>query len=281
MSPDHCAPAADDSGDARRLLAVATNVTATASELVRSHTPQTVTSKGDRDVTSNVDLAVEKLVRDLLRKHTPNAGFLGEEEGGGRPGEGLHWVLDPIDGTVNLVHGVPLCAISLSLVHHGKVEAAIIDLPFLDSRYTALRGQGAYANNGRLHVSATTNLDAALVSIDQYTFGEGGQEKNYARHCLIENLYPHVQRIRMLGTSAIDLAWTAQGRLDACIMLGNKPWDTSAGILIAEEAGARILDLDGSEHSADSAATIAVTPTLEHDLMSIVRATLVNRHVTD
>lgn len=281
MSSDDHAPAADDSDDARRLLAVAATVTATASELVRSHIPQTVTWKGDRDVTSNVDLAVEKLVRDLLRKHTPNAGFLGEEEGGGRPGEGLHWVLDPIDGTVNLVHGVPLCAISLSLVHNGKVEAAVIELPFLDSRYTALRGRGAYANNGRLHVSATTNLDAALVSIDQYTFGEDSQQKNYARHCLIENLYPYVQRIRMLGTSAIDLAWTAQGRLDACIMLGNKPWDTSAGTLIAEEAGARVLDLDGSEHSADSAATIAVTPTLEHDLMSIVRATLANRNVTD
>lgn len=249
------------------------NVTATASKLVRSHTPQTVTWKGDRDVTSDVDFTVEKLVRDLLHKHTPDAGFLGEE-GGGSPGDGLYWVLDPIDGTVNLVHGVPLCAISLSLVQDGEVVAAVIDLPFLNTQYTALRGQGSYANNEKLHASVTTNLDAALVSIDQYTFGEDGQRKNYARHRLISNLFPHVQRIRMLGTSAIDLAWTAQGRLDACIMLGNKPWDTSAGILIAQEAGARVLDLDGSEHSTNSSATVAVTPTLEHKLMSIVTTTL-------
>ncbi len=281
MLSDDCSIAIDDSNDARRLLAIATKVTATASELVRSHTPQTISWKGDRDVTSNVDLAVEKLVRDLLHKYTPNAGFLGEEEGGARPGDGLHWVLDPIDGTVNLVHGVPLCAISLSLVQDGEAVAAVIDLPFLNIQYTALRGQGSYANNGKLRVSATTSLDAALVSIDQYTFGEDGQRKNYARHRLIRNLFPHVQRIRMLGTSAIDLAWTAQGRLDACIMLGNKPWDTSAGILIAQEAGARVLDLDGSEHSTDSSATIAVTPTLEHNLMSIVTATLADSHEMD
>ena len=78
----------------------------------------------------------------------------------------------------------------------------------------------------------------------------------------------------MFGTSAIELAWMAQGRLDACVMLGNKPWDTSAGGLIAQEAGARVIDLDGSDHSPDSAATIAVTPALEHDLMSVVQSAL-------
>ena len=227
MPSDDGARAVDDSGEARQLLAVATNVIGTASRLVRSHTPQTVSWKGDRDVTTDVDFAVEKLVRDLLHKHTPNAGFLGEEEGGGIPGEGLHWVLDPIDGTVNLVHDAPLCAISLSLVRDGEVVAAVIELPFLNTQYTALLGQGSYANDRKLHVSATTNLDAALVSVDQYTFGEAGKRKNNARHRLISNLFPHVQRIRMLGTSAIDLAWTAQGRLERVSC-----WGTSLGIQV-------------------------------------------------
>jgi len=267
--------------DARQLLAIAQNVTATASKLVRSRTPHTLTWKGDRDVTSDVDYAVEKLIRDLLHKHTPSAGFLGEEEGGGDPGKGLHWVFDPIDGTVNFIHGVPLCAVSLSLIHNGEAFAAVIDLPFLDTQYSALRGHGSYANNERLRVSATPELDAALVSIDQYTFGEDAQRKNHARHRLVKHLSSHVQRLRMLGTSAIDLAWTAQGRLDACIMLGNKPWDTSAGVLIAQEAGARVLDLDGSAHSTESSATIAVNPALEYDLMSVVRRALGDGILTD
>ncbi|MGH4022051.1 MAG: inositol monophosphatase family protein, partial [Pseudonocardiaceae bacterium] len=147
----------------------------------------------------------------------------------------------PIDGTVNYLHGAPLYAIFLSLVRNEVALAAVIDLPFLGTQYSALRSHGSYANNERLHVSARQKLDAALVSIDQYTFGENAQRKNNVRHSLTKHLASHVQRIRMLGTSAIDLAWTAQGRLDACIMLGNKPWDTSAGVLIAREAGARVL----------------------------------------
>lgn len=266
--------------DAQRLLAIAKNAAAVASELVRYRRPTSVTWKGDRDVTSDVDLTVEKVVRDLLRSHTPGAGFLGEEEGD-RPGDGLHWVLDPIDGTVNFLHGVPLCAISLSLVHDGVVLAGVIDLPFLAAQYSALRGQGSYANATRIQVSPTRELDAALVSIDQYNFGQDAERKNHMRQHLTKHLAAHVQRVRMLGTSAIELVWTAQGRLDACIMLGNKPWDTSAGVLIAQEAGARVLDLDGSDHTALSSATIAVTPTLEHDLMAIVRAALAETILTD
>ncbi|MDQ3153298.1 MAG: inositol monophosphatase [Actinomycetota bacterium] len=270
----------DTHSDAQHLLAIAKDAAAVASELVRSRRPITVTWKGDRDVTSDVDLTVEKAVRDFLRAHTPTAGFLGEEEGG-HPGDGLHWVLDPIDGTVNFLHGVPLCAISLSLVYNGIVLAGVIDLPFLAAQYSAVRGQGSYANATRLQVSPTRRLDAALVSIDQYAFGEDAERKNDMRHQLTKHLAAHVQRVRVLGTSAIELVWTAQGRFDACIMLGNKPWDTSAGVLIAQEAGARVLDLDGSDHTALSSATIAVTPALEHDLMFIVRAALAETTLTD
>jgi myo-inositol-1(or 4)-monophosphatase len=104
-------------------------------------------------------------------------------------------------------------------------------------------------------------LADVLISIDQYAFGEDAERKNRLR--LTERLAHDAQRVRMLGASAIDLAWTAEGRLDACIMLGNKPWDTSAGVLIAREAGARMLDHDGSEHSQHSDSTIAVAPALE------------------
>jgi myo-inositol-1(or 4)-monophosphatase len=219
---------------------------------------------------------VERFVRDFLHNKTPEIAFLGEEEGGQPAGRGLLCMLDPIDGTVNFLHGFPLCAVSLSLCDATTVVAAVIDLPFIGSQYTALLGQGAYADGKRLRVSQTSTLADALISIDQYAFGDDAERKNRQRLRLTERLAHDAQRVRMLGASAIDLAWTAEGRLDACIMLGNKPWDTSAGVLIAREAGARVLDHDGSEHSDQSRSTIAVTPALEVGLMEAVRATLVD-----
>jgi myo-inositol-1(or 4)-monophosphatase len=230
--------------------------------------------RGDRDPASEVDLAVERFVRDFLHNKTPEIEFLGEEEGGYPTGDGLLWLLDPIDGTVNFLHGLPLCAVSLSLCDANTVVVAVVDLPFIGSQYTALLGQGAYADGKRLRISQTSMLADALVSIDQFAFGDDAERKNRWRLRLTERLAHDAQRVRMLGASAIDLAWTAEGRLDACIMLGNKPWDTSAGVLIAREAGARVLDHDGSEHSHQSLCTIAVTPTLEAELMAAVQAAL-------
>jgi len=260
--------------DGRHFLEVARHAVTEASELIRTHAPGKLTEKGDRDPTSEVDLAVERFVRDFLHSKTPEAEFLGEEGGGHPTGSGLLWVLDPIDGTVNFLHGVPLCAVSLSLCEGNTVVAAVIDLPFIGTQYTALLGHGAYAGNRRLRVSQTSTLANALISIDQYTFGDDAARKNRLRLRLTECLAQSAQRVRMLGASAIDLAWTAEGRLDACIMLGNKPWDTSAGVLIAREAGARVLDHHGSEHSQQSTSTIAVAPTLEGELMAAVRAAL-------
>jgi myo-inositol-1(or 4)-monophosphatase len=260
--------------DQRHYLAVARRAAGEAAELVRTHAPGRLTEKGDRDPASEVDLAVERFVRDFLHNKTPEIRFLGEEEGGHPTGHGLLWMLDPIDGTVNFLHGFPLCAVSLSLFDADTVVAAVIDLPFIGTQYTAILGQGAYADDRRLRVSQTSTLANALISIDQYAFGDDAERKNRLRLRLTERLAHDAQRVRMLGASAIDLAWTAEGRLDACIMLGNKPWDTSAGVLIAREAGARVLDQDGSEHSPQSLFTIAVTPTLEADLMAAVQATL-------
>jgi myo-inositol-1(or 4)-monophosphatase len=260
--------------DQRHYLGIARRAAAEAAEIIRTHAPGRLTEKGDRDPASEVDVAIERFVRDFLHNKTPEVGFLGEEEGGDSSSHELLWLLDPIDGTVNFLHGFPLCAVSLSLRDKNAIVAAVIDLPFLGSQYTALLGQGAYADGKRLRVSETSALADALISIDQYAFGEDAERKNRLRLRLTERLAHDAQRVRMLGASAIDLAWTAEGRLDACIMLGNKPWDTSAGVLIAREAGARVLDDDGSQHSQQSRSTIAVTPGLEAELMAAIHAAL-------
>ncbi len=255
------------------LLPVALHAADIASGLIRTRRPALVTEKSDRDLVSDVDLAIERAVRGYLHEATPGTGFLGEEEGqSGDPGTGWLWTLDPIDGTANYAHGLPLCAISLALLHDGRPVLAVIDAPFLGERYHAVEGHGAYAGQRPLKASTTTRLRDAVVAIGDYATGDGADRKNELRLAATIQLTPRVHRIRMLGTAAVDLAWVADGRLDASVTLGNKPWDTAAGVLLAREAGATVTDANGNPHDLHSAATIAATPQLISQLIPLIQA---------
>ncbi|WP_017595307.1 inositol monophosphatase family protein [Nocardiopsis potens] len=244
------------------LLPLAREAVARARRIVRSRVPAAVTAKGDRDLVTDVDLAVEEEVRSFLARETPEIGLLGEEHGLSGAADGPRWVLDPIDGTANFARGIPLCAVSLGLLTGGRSVLAVIDHPFLGVVYTAVQGGGAHAGGEPIRVSAETDPARAAVAIGDFARGEGAAERNRVRLALMERLGGRVQRLRMFGAAAVDLAWTASGRIDAAVILANLPWDTSAGALLVREAGGLVLDADGSEHTADSAATIAVAPGL-------------------
>jgi myo-inositol-1(or 4)-monophosphatase len=259
--------------DPGSLLPVAFRAVTTASETIRTHPLSTLTEKSDRDLVSDVDLAVERAVRAHLETETPAIGFLGEEEGRtGTPGAEWTWTLDPIDGTSNFAHGIPLCAVSLALLHHGHPVLGVIEAPFLGERYHAIEGQGAYLGTRRLAASNVTELRDAIVAIGDYAVGKDADRENQLRLAATLQLVPRVHRIRMLGTAALDLAWVAAGRLDASITLGNKPWDTAAGVIIAREAGAVVTDKDGSPHDFNSAATIAASSPLISQLIPLLQA---------
>jgi myo-inositol-1(or 4)-monophosphatase len=221
-----------------------------------------------------VDLAIERQVRAHLAEATPDIGFLGEEEGqtGGQAG-GWLWTLDPIDGTSNFAHGIPLCATSLALLHDGRPVLGVINAPFLGLSYHALDGHGAHASEHRMSASGTDRLKDAVVAVGDYATGPRADHKNQQRLALTIQLAPRVHRVRMIGSAALDLAWVAEGRLDAAIMLVNKPWDTAAGVLLAREAGAAVVDIDGSPHRFDSTATIAGPAALISQLLPLIQAT--------
>lgn len=242
------------------MLPIAVGAIEIARDLITGSVAGIVTAKGDRDMVSELDFAVERTVRTFLAEGTPAVGFLGEEEGVTGPEGDLHWVLDPIDGTANLLHGLPLCAVSLALVDAKRPVLGVIDLPFLGERYTAVDGQGAYAGGVPIRTSDTGSLTDAVVSLGDYAVGDGAESKNRARLAVTELLAGRAQRVRMFGTAAIDLAWLACGRTDAVMMLSNKPWDTAAGVVIAREAGALVVDLAGAPHTLDSSATLAAGP---------------------
>jgi myo-inositol-1(or 4)-monophosphatase len=241
-----------------------------AVELVRARLPSVVNAKGDRDMVSDVDVEIERAIRGYLRTQTPHVGFLGEEEGSA-PGEGeMQWVLDPIDGTANFVKGIPLYAISLALIDANEPVLGVIDVPADRCRYSAVTGLGAYCGGTRIRVRPTSRIEDAVVTIGDYAVGEEAEEKNQARLTATGRLVPRVQRVRMLGSAAIDLAWLAHGRTDAAIIFGNKPWDTAAGVILVREAEGLVVDAHGAHHIVRSASTVGASAELLDGLLDLV-----------
>ena len=257
----------------QELLPVALEAVGRASEIVRNRAPGTVTAKGDRDPATEVDYAVERAVREFLLAEAPEVGFLGEEDGRfGADDAELVWALDPVDGTVNFMHGVPLCGVSLGLLRGDRSVLGVIDLPFLGLRYSAVDGLGAYRDGERIAAARDAErLADAVVGLGDYAVGADAEHKNVERLRTTELLVASVQRIRMFGSAAVDLVWVAEGRIAATVMQTNLPWDTAAGVVLAREAGAVIIDLDGNSHTTRSASTVAVAPALLDELMALLR----------
>lgn len=241
-------------------------------DIVKNTTPAEIRLKGDRDVVTDVDITVQNEVRDFLARMTPDIAFLGEEETSTASLDGNQdvWTLDPVDGTSNFAHGLPLCAVSLALVRRGEPVVAAIIAPFLDLRYVAAKGHGAFGNGVRLEASKTTDLAQSIVSIGDYAVGDHADQKNERRIRLTTLLAAQVERVRMFGSAALDLAWVADGRTDATVILANKPWDTAAGVLLAREAGALVVDATGASHSFSSGETVAICPGIVDAVVTLV-----------
>jgi myo-inositol-1(or 4)-monophosphatase len=243
-----------------------------AKTLKTSH-PDTVQHKGDRDLVTDIDLAIQRDIDDYLGKTTPDIPLLAEESvdlPDINTAEWL-WVLDPIDGTSNFVHGLPLCSVSLALMYRGTTVVAVTHAPLLGRTYHAIEDEGAFLNGQPINVSHSNRLAEAIVSLGDYAVGHEAAAHNESRLALTAELVPRVERIRMIGAATLDLAFVAEGALDACVMMSNKPWDTAAGTLIAREAGAHVVDAQGKLHTHRSASTIATTPGIAGELATVVQ----------
>ncbi|MEW1760461.1 inositol monophosphatase [Streptomyces cyaneofuscatus] len=259
------------SPDLPALLDLARSVTARAEQQLRDLTPDLITAKGDRDMVSNVDLAIEREARQALLEGAPGIGFVGEEEGGDT-GAATYWIIDPVDGTANFIRGLPLCGISLALVHHGVPVLGVIHLPLIGRRYWAAQGLGAYRDGHRISAAGTSTLPEAMIAFGDYGTGPDGPHRNRVALAIQAHLAEKAQRVRMLGSAAVDLALVADGTLDATITLGNHNWDMAAGVVLAREAGAVVMDTDGSPHTPDSLTTIATAPGLRDAVLDLVAA---------
>ena len=215
------------------------------------------------DVVTQTDLRAEELIRTLLREATPDAGVLGEEGGTTAPGGRLQWVIDPLDGTVNFLYGVPLFAVSIAAALDGDVVAgAVIDV-LRGELFSAHRGGGARLDGEPIAVSACGELpDALVVTGFSYHAGERDVQGE-----IVHRVLSRARDVRCFGSAALELCWVACARMDAYFQHGTEIWDRAAGALIAAEAGASIELPCPENHDL----VIAATPAVFDDLWALVQ----------
>lgn len=223
-----------------------------------------MTKSSPIDVVTEMDIAAEKLITGFLSEHRPQDGFLGEE-GASSPGtSGIRWVIDPLDGTVNYLYGLPTWAVSIAAERDGETVVGVVAAPMRGETYRAVLGGGAYAGERRLAARPSPELGQALVGT-----GFGYIQSRRARQAdVAQRVIPRVRDIRRGGSAAIDLCDVAAGRLDAYYERGLNPWDLAAGALIAREAGALTGGRPGEPESGEL--TLAASPGLFAPLQELL-----------
>ncbi len=221
-----------------------------------------IKSKGYADFVTGVDLAVESYIQGKLSKMYPDVQFMGEEgEKSDLDFSGKIWILDPIDGTSNLIHHLNMSAVSLALVENNKPIFGVVYNPFTDELFTAEKGKGAYYNGKQIHVSDKKTLKESFVSVGTSPYDEDLREKSLV---VIAKLLRNCTDIRRMGAASLDLAYVAMGKFDCFYEEILRPWDFAAGAVIIEEAGGKITDLDGNELSYENSTGILASNGFTH-----------------
>ena len=227
-----------------------------------------VSEKGPRDFVTTADITADKALREELGAVRPRFGFLTEEGApvAGRE-SGSRWIVDPLDGTLNYLHGLPHFAISVAAEVGGKLEAGVIYDPLRDELFWAERGRGAYLNDRRLRVSARRRMQDALVGTGGplHAPGAGGYNETLGR------LIAAAASYRRSGSAALDLAYVAAGRFDGYWSVGLSPWDIAAGIVLIREAGGLVSEADGRALTLSSSTLLAANERLHGQFIDIVK----------
>lgn len=213
----------------------------------------TVTTKGPNDFVSEVDRLAEQAIIDTVRKTHPDHGFLGEETGR-QGGDDYVWIIDPLDGTTNYLHGFPAFAVSLGIQHKGRMEHGVIYDPLRQELFTASRGGGATLDGKKIRVTAVNGLERALIGTG-FPFLE--HQDVDAFMAMLRGIITKTAGVRRAGAASLDLAYVAAGRLDGFWELGLQPWDMAAGVLMVQEAGGIVGDVDGGTGYMESGNIVA------------------------
>jgi len=270
-------------------LAIATRAAEIAIEagaLIRGHFERGVATeyKGDVDLVTEADRSSEKLITERLTTAFPSHGIYGEEGVRQRIDSEYRWYVDPLDGTTNFAHGFPVFCVSLGLEHRGsglsagldgELIAGVIYDPIRDELFTTEKGQGAWLNGRRIHVSGTRHLAEALLAT-----GFPSRKRHASPNIhFYQELTLRSHGVRRAGSAALDLAYTASGRIDGFWEFFLNPWDTAAGALLIEEAGGAITRFDGAPYRLDSSEILATNGLLHQELIGFFEDMFAGRNL--
>ncbi len=223
-----------------------------------------VSVKGPGDFVTSADLRAEKIIRQELEKARPGFGFLMEEAGEIKGTEPQNrWIVDPLDGTHNFMHGLPHFCISIALEREGDIVAGIIYDPNTDELFAAERGQGAYLNDTRIRVAARRNLRDCLICTHIPRLGQKEHKRALVEQAAVMK---ETIGVRATGSTALDLAYIAAGRFDGTWQRGPQAWDFAAGMILIREAGGFITDLDGGKKLFDTGTVLAGNEHIHREL---------------
>lgn len=256
-------------------LDAATQIASQAGEVLMSMLFETREAKGistkrnPTDLVTRADKAVEELVVRYFRQRFPDHGILAEE-GSSHEGKEYRWIIDPLDGTTNFAHGVPLFAVSIGLEYRGQIVAGVILHPPMGEMFMAQRGRGAYLQRGgkreRLHVSDVPAVSESVVATGlPYDIVEKGTNvPQIGKLCRV------AREVRILGAAALHLAYVAGGRLEGFWEQNLNPWDVAAGILLVEEAGGRVSHMSGGPFPVDGGNVLATNGRIHEEMLRLL-----------
>lgn len=246
--------------DGRNALDVALAATAAAGEIIRRgwHSDRQITFKGRADIVTDIDLAAEKAMLEILTGAFPDFGILAEESPPVPGASPYRWVVDPLDGTRNYAQSIPHFCTIAALADGDDVIAGVIYDPMREETFTAAAGQGAFLNGQPITVSGTTELSRSLLSCDLGYV----DEKAALALDMLRSLWPGLYSVRLMGSAGLGVAYAAAGRVDLFFHHSLSPWDIAAGLILAQEAGGIIVDRHGAKAGLFTPSVICSSPAL-------------------
>jgi myo-inositol-1(or 4)-monophosphatase len=222
----------------------------------------------ERNLVTEIDKKAEQLIIEIIRKRYPNHEFLGEESGSHRSQSDYKWIIDPLDGTTNFTHGLPIFCTTIGLEHKGEIILGVTYDPNTDELFTAEKNKGAYLNSRRIHVSKATRLMESLI-ITGFPYDIKDNPHNAVEH--FSNMLMATQAVRRLGSAAIDLAYVACGRFDGFWEVTLNPWDMAAGVLLVEEAGGKFTNFKGFPSTIYFPNVLATNGLIHEQMVEVLR----------
>ena len=226
-----------------------------------------VSKKGPGDFVTNSDKRTEKIIINELSLARPDYSFLAEESGLSNKSNEFRWIIDPIDGTTNFLHGIPNFAISIGLEKNKEIICGMIFNPITNEMFYAEKGKGAYLNNSRIRVSSRKNVDECVILTGGPVLSYKNKEIFFKEY---ENVTRKVAATRKLGSSALDLAYLASGRCDGVFERNLNYWDIAAGIIIVKEAGGTITDFKGGDKYIEERNLLGTNSKIDKELISLL-----------